>query len=153
MELLVGAHDVFISKTCSLFHHKEDASLFRYKSNYNQGPQPVSQIIKRESWEGMRITVEERGSESVLPCHRQRVVQRKKRPASGYYPHAGPCTPQYLTQSLSNCQKIRPNLCWKNGRVRAGKRVYLAGMGVGKRARVPGSRYKYFIWTRVPWRW
>src|SRR5580658_5043011 len=91
------------------FHHKEDASLFRYKSNYNQGPQPVSQIIKRESWEGMRITVEERGSESVLPCHGKRVVQRKKRPAGGYYPHAGPCTvPLNISRNLLfNCQKIR----------------------------------------------
>jgi hypothetical protein len=49
--------------------------------------------------------------------------------------------------TLSSPHNHRPNLCWKNGRVRAGKRVYLAGMGVGKRARVPGSRYKYFIWN------
>ena len=36
-------------------------------------------------------------------------------------------------------------LCWKNGRARAGKRVYSMGMGVNKRARVLGCNYMHYI--------
>jgi hypothetical protein len=36
-------------------------------------------------------------------------------------------------------------LCWMNGRAGAGKRVYSAGMGMGKRARVPGCKYMHYI--------
>jgi hypothetical protein len=40
-----------------------------------------------------------------------------------------------------NTSGLHSASCWKNGRMRAGKRVYFAGMGVGKRVRLPGSMY------------
>jgi hypothetical protein len=79
-------------------------------------------------------------------------------------PHAHACThlffsfrfecrrlsvPFDLTSSpneRSSHSNTMPRYCWKNGRVRAGKRVGLGRLGVGKRA---SSMYKYFIGGNV----